>query len=923
MKYIEEHDLQIAGPSLSRRAFLGGAAAAAAFAPSGCLPRRSGGDRLKVGVVSDVHILVQNDSMHGDIYFEKALRWFDARKADAVLLCGDIADCGLVAELEYAAEIWHRVFPGGKRSDGRSIEQLFHLGDHDLGGFAHKYPWAKSSSKDPDAPNHALVDEDVAAVWERLFHEKWAPIQVKKVKGYTFVLAHHPRNMASGTAIPGLAEALDAADDDPSRPLFVSMHRPVHGTLPEWDPKSLANDANHKALARHPNAIAFFGHAHRNCADDLNLWQGEYTALHVPSTSYCGTRGGRENSFSPGNKADKARPQQMDRVDCTSSNQALFMTVGDDRIEIERRDIRHDAPMGDNWTIPLPCPDGSCSAEERRPYSSAPEFPEGAAVAVSGRVGRNRAKEETAQVVVAFPPAHSRAGRPRAFDYEVAASAEGFKLVRRVFSSRAYWSEDFEKEPSSCVFARHELPLDRPVRFSVRPANSFGAHGGALLGTEWSARGGMRWYRGMLHMHTHWSDGRALPEQAVAAYKDAGYDFIAISDHNRFQDDPDRWIPVGDGTEKGWPPKAVHPDCFKAYVGRFGRGNVRERDGRTQVRLATYQELKKRFDEPEKFLLLPGVEITTDAKATGVTHAMHMNVIGIDDIIDRAKKAKLIEGCPKHTVSSIIRETREMSEALAKKRGRDCICMVNHPNWLYYDVFAKDLIDNPEVRYFEVCNNGSEWPVPDELDGEWYCDHLWDAVLAYRMTHGQQPLYGFGCDDSHFYPGTGLEFAAFGDAYIMVLSESLTQEALFAAIRAGRFYAASQLDLEDVLFDRETGTLTVSVPAIEGVACKIRFIATKKGARLDPVRYVDIPATAEHMNRSRKVPIYDERIGATVRLVEGKRGRRLEASYTLAADDLYVRARVETDAPTKFKRERCLHPAHHTAWTQPYAKEAE
>ena len=49
-------------------------------------------------------------------------------------------------------------------------------------------------------------------------------------------------------------------------------------------------------------------------------------------------------------------------------------------------------------------------------------------------------------------------------------------------------------------------------------------------------------------------------------------------------------------------------------------------------------------------------------------------------------------------------------------------------------------------------------------------------------------------------------------------------------------------------------------------------------------------------------------------------GDRLEASYTLAADDLYIRARVESDAPTKFKRKRCLHPAHHTAWTQPYCR---
>ena len=40
--------------------------------------------------------------------------------------------------------------------------------------------------------------------------------------------------------------------------------------------------------------------------------------------------------------------------------------------------------------------------------------------------------------------------------------------------------------------------------------------------------------------------------------------------------------------------------------------------------------------------------------------------------------------------------------------------------------------------------------MPKELDGEWYHDHIWDAVLAYRATHGQQLLYAFGCDDTHF-----------------------------------------------------------------------------------------------------------------------------------------------------------------------------
>jgi len=451
------------------------------------------------------------------------------------------------------------------------------------------------------------------------------------------------------------------------------------------------------------------------------------------------------------------------------------------------------------------------------------------------------------------------------------------------------------------------------------------------VGPQGASGGGKRWRRGMLHMHTHWSDGHALPEQAVAAYKDAGYDFVAITDHNRFQDDPDRWIAVGDGTEKGWPPKVVHPARLRTYVERFGNGRVRERDGKTEIHLATYRELKKMFDEKGRFLLLPGVELTTDAKATGQTFAMHMNVIGTDDIIERAKKAPLIEKLANHTVASAIRESREMSEALAAKRvakrgkkrsAQPVICMVNHPHWLYFDVYAQDFIDNPEIRYFEICNNGAVRPAPEGLDGEWYNDNLWDAVLAYRASHGQQPLYGFGSDDKHFYPGTGLDKPPmFGDGYVMVRSEELSWKSLYDAMRRGDFYASSELDLEDVTFDRATMTLSVSVPAMAGVASKIRFIVTKKGAPLDPVRRVEIPAAKEHMNRVRSVPVYDGRVGETVKLVDGAPGAPLKASYTLADDDLYVRARVETDAPTQILPLNCMHPSHRTAWTQPYSRE--
>lgn len=470
---------------MTRRSFFGQATAASLMAATGCSLWRESAPRLRVGVCSDVHLLTANDKhWHGDVLFEKALRLYDSMKADAVLLCGDIADCGLVAELEYAAEIWHRVFPGGRRSDGEPIVQLFHLGDHDTGGFAHKYPWAKKCSKDPSAVNHAIVNEDIPALWRRLFGEEWSPVQVKTVKGYSFVLGHYPVNGGGGTGdipIPGLAEALAKADKDSTKPFFYAQHRPVYGTLPEMKPGILEKSANYQALKDHPNVLAFFGHCHRNCADELNLWQGAFTAVHVPSTNYCGGRGGRENSFSVGNHPDKKRVQQMQRSDVDHTNQLLFMSVYDEKIVISRRDIWNDASMGPDWTIPLPSPDGSCTEAARRSVSLAPEFPEGAKATVSAVRGKDRAKKDVDQIVVAFPAAHAAAGRPRAYDYEVVASADGFKpFVRRVFSTRPCWADAKDTEPVLCAFGKFELPKSGEVAFTIRPCNAYGVAGKPL-----------------------------------------------------------------------------------------------------------------------------------------------------------------------------------------------------------------------------------------------------------------------------------------------------------------------------------------------------------------------------------------------------------------------------------------------------------
>ena len=40
-----------------------------------------------------------------------------------------------------------------------------------------------------------------------------------------------------------------------------------------------------------------------------------------------------------------------------------------------------------------------------------------------------------------------------------------------------------------------------------------------------------RFYRGNLHCHSNLSDGRWSPEDVIGAYRDAGYDFLCLSDH--------------------------------------------------------------------------------------------------------------------------------------------------------------------------------------------------------------------------------------------------------------------------------------------------------------------------------------------------------------------------------------------------------
>jgi predicted phosphodiesterase len=140
---------------IDRRSFLTSAtvlAATGAMRPTIAALQPKGPPRLRFGILSDIHIT--DEASTGP--FEKALRKFDEWKADGVIACGDLADWGVVPQLERVATTWFKVFPGGRRSDGAKIENLMHYGDHDTSGYFYRgnpgcvktYPDVEKMKKD-------------------------------------------------------------------------------------------------------------------------------------------------------------------------------------------------------------------------------------------------------------------------------------------------------------------------------------------------------------------------------------------------------------------------------------------------------------------------------------------------------------------------------------------------------------------------------------------------------------------------------------------------------------------------------------------------------------------------------------------------------------------------------------------------------
>ena len=502
---------------ISRREFFIGGAASAFGAFGGtrlfaaAVPSVGGAPRLRIGVLSDIHIRVAENpgkAMWGDPRtFKHALKWFRGENVDAVVISGDLTDNGMVEQLQAVADAWYSVFPEDRYPDGRPVKKVFVMGNHDYHGYLYGDHAAKAYPDEAERAKHVLR-ADFSAHWKRIFNEDYEPFYSKSINGYTFLCEHWDdgKGMETGLgAVNGsigsrLRDFLGAHGRtlDLSLPFFYVQHPHPKDTC--YGPWAWGHDTGiaTKALSAFPNAIAISGHSHYSLTDERSVWQGEFTSVGASSLYTMGMPyneclpAGYENTRTTSWMHDAGKMMgEFFRNDC---RQGMLWSVYDDCIVVRRREFNSDLDLGDDWVIPLPAAESKPFAfAERAKKSREPVFPEGAAPVVtrikaknrggSSRDGTKRVESVERDAFKIVVPAAVVDKDARLYKLEFAAVAkDGTQKTKLVLAEGYDHAPSHAKasSPSFCVFALDELPAGE-VRFSVTPINCWDRRGKPIM----------------------------------------------------------------------------------------------------------------------------------------------------------------------------------------------------------------------------------------------------------------------------------------------------------------------------------------------------------------------------------------------------------------------------------------------------------
>ena len=385
------------------------------------------------------------------------------------------------------------------------------------------------------------------------------------------------------------------------------------------------------------------------------------------------------------------------------------------------------------------------------------------------------------------------------------------------------------------------------------------------------------WWKGNLHTHSLWSDGDDYPEMIVNWYKEQGYHFLSLSDHNTLAEG-ERWI---DTTRN-----RSGSDVFDAYLARFGSEWVetREDTGGYRVRLKTLEEFRPLFEEEGAFLLIQSEEISDGFDGKPI----HVNATNIQEKIDPQRGENLREVL-QNNVNAVLDQRKRLDVPMFPH--------INHPNF-GWAVTAEDLITLIGEQFFEVYNgHPAVYNYGDDYRPG--MERMWDIITTRRILQGRPIMYGIAVDDSHNYHDISIYRSNAGRAWVMVNSSHLTADSLIAAMERGDFYGSTGVELRDILVS-DNG-IAIDIKEEDGVTYETQFIGTR-------ILHDSTSVPVEHQGRF-VTRSYSADLGEVLSVVQG-----VSPVYEFDGDELYVRAKVISSKP---KENPYQEGETEMAWSQP------
>ena len=366
-----------------------------------------------------------------------------------------------------------------------------------------------------------------------------------------------------------------------------------------------------------------------------------------------------------------------------------------------------------------------------------------------------------------------------------------------------------------------------------------------------------QWQKGNLHTHSFWSDGNDFPEMIIQWYKNQGYQFIALSDHNTIAKQ-ERWYELSK--------KDIENKVLEKYENAYGDWVETQTDSTGfRVRLKTFDEYRSKLEEPGRFLIVKSEEVTSSYEKKPI----HINVTNIQEKIEPVKGSSVVE---------IMQKTLDLVHAQREKLGIPMFAHINHPNF-GYGISTEDLKKLNGERFFELYNGH---PAVNNAGNDEYdsTEIMWDLVNIHYLDQGKPLLYGIATDDSHHYHNFTADLSNTGRGWVMINSKKLETSSLIEAMEKGDFYASTGITIKKYVVTKNQ--IRVEVEPEQGVHYEILFLGYKDG-------------------------------GEAVEILE--RIKDTKGSYTFQDNDFFVRVKITSDA---LKESPPNTQETKQAWTQPF-----